>query len=377
MEVELRALGFADATASVGGVAFSCTADGLARANLHARVAGRIVVRIAQFRATAFHELERAARQVEWARFLAPGGRFRVRASSRKSRLYHSDAVAERVVDAVQRAVTGAQRVAGAGSDADDGPGSDAADASNATTGRADEAQLFVVRFDRDRCTISADASGALLHRRGYRQAVAKAPLRETLAAALLAAAGYAPRFPLVDPFCGSGTICIEAAMLARGIAPGLNRRFAAEQWPEIPARTWTAAREAARAAIRPTTSAPIVGSDRDAGAIAAATANAQRAGVADNVEFTERALSELVVPAGPGMIVTNPPYGVRVGDRAPLRDLFARMGQVLRTLCPGWRVAMLSADRSLERQSGLAFQDALRTVNGGIPVRVVVVDLR
>lgn len=363
MEAELRALGFADAEARTGGVAFHCDAAGLARANLHAHIAGRIVIRVAQFRATAFHELERAARKIEWARFVPAAGRFRLRASSKKSRLYHSDAVAERVAEAIVRVVPGAKL--------EDG-GSDEADDAKDTL-----SQLFVIRFDHDRCTVSADTSGALLHRRGYRQAVAKAPLRETLAAAVLAAAGYQPGRPLVDPFCGSGTLCIEAALVARNIAPGLHRRFAAERWPEADAQAWAAVRTRAKAAIREQAPAAIIGSDRDAGAIAAALANAERAGVAANVEFTERALSQLVVPAGPGLVVSNPPYGLRVGERAPLRDLYARYGQVMRTLCHGWRAALLSADRALERQTGLGFKEVLRTVNGGIPVRVVVADVR
>lgn len=379
VQAELRQMGFADAAASTGGVAFRCDAAGLARANLHARLAGRIVVRVAQFRATAFHELERAARKIEWARFLPASGRFRLRASSRKSRLYHSDAVAQRVADAIQRAVPGATQDA-AGSDPNDDSDSAAADpaAKQPRQGTGSEAsQLFVVRFDHDRCTVSADASGALLHRRGYRQAVAKAPLRETLAAAVLAAAGYQPGLPLVDPFCGSGTICIEAALAARNIAPGLRRHFAAERWPEADARAWATARSRATEAIRPSVPAPILGSDRDAGAIAAATANAERAGVAADVEFAERSLSQLLVPAGPGLVASNPPYGLRVGERAPLRDLYARFGQVMHAVCPGWRAALLSADRTLERQTGLAFREALRSVNGGIPVRVVVADIR
>lgn len=365
VQSELRALGFADATASTGGVSFRCDAAGIVRANLHARIASRIVVRLATFRATAFHELERAARKVEWARMLASGAAFQLRVTAKKSRLYHSDAIAERVADAITRAVRGATRGAAPAPDEDEAEpaGERAAPA---------EAQLFVVRFDHDRCTISADASGALLHRRGYRQAVARAPLRETLAAAMLAAARYDAARPVVDPFCGSGTLMIEAAQLARGMAPGLARRFAAERWPELGAEPWRAARDAARAAIRPRAAAPIIGSDRDAGAIEAAVANAARAGVSDDVQFVQRALSDLTLPAGPGLVITNPPYGVRVGERSPLRDLYARFGQVMQAQARGWRVVMLSADRALDGHTGLAFRDLVRTSNGGIPVRII-----
>ncbi len=372
IERELRVLGFADAESSPGGVRFSTNAAGLARANLHSRLASRIVVRLATFRATAFHELERAARKVEWARMLGATARFRLRVTARKSRLYHSDAIAERVRDAILRSVPGAVATDASGDDDGDAeswlpPELDRPSAS------LESAQLFVVRFDHDRCTISADASGALLHRRGYRQAVARAPLRETLAAAMVVGADYDPTRPLVDPFCGSGTLLIEAAMIARNIAPGIARGFVAEQWPETRREHWDAARAAARSAERARAAAAIVGSDRDEGAIAAARANAARAGVSDDVALHHRALSELTATGGPGLLITNPPYGIRVGERAPLRDLYARFGQVARTHCAGWHVAMLSADRALDGHTGLRFTERLKTSNGGIPVRLVV----
>jgi len=358
LQAELRALGFADAAASTGGVEFSCDARGLARANLHSRLASRVVVRLAEFKALAFHELERAARRVEWGRMLAPGAPFRLRVTAKKSRLYHSDAIAERVADAIVRSVNGARFVAGSAKDEDEEELSDA--------------QLFVVRFDHDRCTISADASGALLHRRGYRQAVAKAPMRETIAAAMLAALQYSPAQPLVDPFCGSGTLLIEAAMMARRIAPGVHRSFAAERWPEMNPEVWRSERDAAKAAQLPRAQAPIIGSDRDAGAIAASIANAERAGVRADIEFIERPLSALALPAAPGLLATNPPYGLRVSEKAPLRDLYARLGQLMRAQGKGWRVGMLSADKQLDGHTGLRFSERVRTSNGGIPVRIV-----
>lgn len=374
LESELRALGFADAAASTGGVAFSCDARGLARANLNSRLASRVVVRLAEFKALAFHELERAARRVEWGRMLAPGAPFRLRVTAKKSRLYHSDAIAERVADAIVRGVDGARFVAGSAKDDDEAEASseDSAAAVKAAADSETNAQLFVVRFDHDRCTISADASGALLHRRGYRQAVAKAPMRETIAAAMLAAFQYAPAQPLVDPFCGSGTLLIEAAMMARRIAPGVHRRFAAERWPEMNADAWRRERDAAKAAELPRAQAPIIGSDRDAGAIAASIANAERAGVRADIEFVERPLSALSLPAASGLLATNPPYGLRVSEKAPLRDLYARLGQLMRAQGKGWRVGMLSADKQLDGHTGLRFTERVRTSNGGIPVRIV-----
>jgi putative N6-adenine-specific DNA methylase len=231
--------------------------------------------------------------------------------------------------------------------------------------------QRFIVRLLRDEVTISADASGALLHLRGWRLAVGKAPLRETLAATLVLASGWSAESPLVDPFCGSGTIAIEAALIARRIAPGRARRFAMEMWPALNSNIISDARKRAATKAR-AAPATIVGRDRDAGAIAAARANAERAGVSADVVFEPAALSSLAPDAGTGWIVTNPPYGERIGDAGALRDLYAAFGRVVREGRPGWKVALMSADQVLDGQLGLALTEVLRTTNGGLPVRIV-----
>jgi putative N6-adenine-specific DNA methylase len=330
-----------------GGVAFRTDLRGLYAANLHLRVASRVLVRIGAFHAAAFHELERHAARLPWGQFVAAGRAVEFRVTSRKSRLYHQDAIAERLMAAVT--------ARGSGTPATDEP-----------------PQEFVVRLFRDECTVSADASGDLLHRRGYRLATAKAPLRESLAAAMLAAAGWPGTAPLVDPMCGSGTIPIEAALLARHVPPGLGRGFAFERWPGHDASAWSDVLALARARMLSRAPAPILGSDRDAGAIAAAAANAERAGVALDIEWHRAAISAIEPPLGPGWIVTNPPYGVRVGERRRLRDLYAQLGNVVRRRCPGWEVAFLSAHPELERQTGLPLTSRFVTENGGIRVRLV-----
>jgi putative N6-adenine-specific DNA methylase len=204
--------------------------------------------------------------------------------------------------------------------------------------------------------------------------ATAKAPLRETLAAALLAASQWDGVAPLVDPLCGSGTIAIEGAWMARRIAPGANRTFAVERWPGVPEGLGREVR--AELATATLTAAPgaILGSDRDAGAIEAARGNAVRAGVSDDVALAVHALSAAPIPSHErGWIVTNPPYGVRVGESGRVRDLWAQLGKVLRTRAPGWQVALLSPDQALERQLGIPLRLAARTTNGGIPVRIMV----
>jgi len=332
-------------------------------ANVGLRIASRVLVRVASFEARSFVELERQARRIPWARMVRPDGAARFRVTCRKSRLYHSDAVAQRLADAVERGVPGAR--------------ADGGDLADEDTAAAESSALFVVRFFRDRCVISADTSGELLHRRGYRLATAKAPLRETLAAALLAASEWDGSAPLVDPFCGSGTIPIEGALLARRIPPGARRSFAVERWPGVSASLVREVRSELERAGGGADDGTIDGGDRDAGAIESARANADRAGVGDSVSLHVRAISALVLPdARRGWIVTNPPYGVRVGDSDRVRDLWGRFGRVLRERAPGWRVTLLSPSPALERQLQLPTRVVAHTSNGGLPVRIVTADV-
>jgi putative N6-adenine-specific DNA methylase len=345
---ELAALGIVPDATEPGGVAFHADLRGVAAANFELRTASRVLVRLGTFHASAFHELERRAGKLPWEAYVPPGSGVSFRVTSRKSKLYHQDGIAERLATASARRVAGAH-------------GSDAG-----------EAQGFVVRLFRDECTVSADASGAHLHQRGYRLATAKAPLRETLAAAMLLAACWEGNVPLVDPMCGSGTIPIEAALIARRVAPGLGRHFAIERWPALEPAIWHTVVARARERVLTRAPAPILGSDRDAGAIEAATANAGRAGVLDDIAFRRGAISALDPPPGPGIVVTNPPYGVRVGRTRELRDLYARLGQVLRHRCPGWKVALLSARAELARETGLELSAAFSTTHGGLRVRLL-----
>jgi putative N6-adenine-specific DNA methylase len=361
---ELRALGIAAAT-EPGGVAWEGGLDDLHRANLWLRTASRVVVRAATFRARTFIEMERHGKKVPWERWVARGRRVRLRVTSKKSKLYHEGAIAERLLNFIDDRVGGigkAEAVKGAEDE-------------DVETG---DEQLFVVRVVRDEFTVSADSSGALLHFRGYRQALARAPLRETLGAAMLLGSGWRGDSPLLDPMCGSGTIPIEAALIARRIAPGLTsperqpRAFAFTAWPGHDNVAWESAVAEARGAILPSSPVPVLGSDRDVGAIEAARSNAGRAGVADDVGFDVRPVSAVEPPEGAGLMIANPPYGVRVGESDALRSLYAAVGKTARARAPGWTLALLSADRKLEGQVGLPFDERFRTSNGGIPVRLV-----
>jgi putative N6-adenine-specific DNA methylase len=185
---------------------------------------------------------------------------------------------------------------------------------------------------------------------------------------------GWKPDYPFVDPMCGSGTLAIEAAMSARNIAPGLSRNFAFERWPAHDSTVWSRLQSEARAQVRQHAAAPLIASDRDSGAVEATTRNAERAGVRADIDITEAPLTGARFPGGrPGWIITNPPYGVRVGESRPLRNLYASLGQLARSR--GYKLGLLSADRSLEAQLGIEMNEVFRTKNGGIPVRLVISD--
>jgi putative N6-adenine-specific DNA methylase len=363
---ELRAVGAVVGVVEPGGVSFEAAPGILYAANLQLRTASRLVMRIAQFHAVSFAELEQHARKVAWQRWVPPDGAVHFRVTSRKSRLYHQEAVAERLERAVAAAVAGVRAVR-APSEADR-----LDDAVTALPG----VQRFLVRIVDDELVLSVDSSGSLLHRRGYRQDAAKAPLRETLASALLLACRWDGTAPLVDPMCGSGTIPIEAALLARRIPPGWQRRFAFERWPEFKPSVLEYVRGQAASAIREHSPISIVASDRDAGAIEATLSNAERAGVTGDLSVRRAALTTTlsdpdVAALGPGLVLTNPPYGVRVGDSGRLRDLYASLGNAMRGSMAGWSLGFVTSDPALAAASGVPVETTLETTTGGLRIRL------
>jgi putative N6-adenine-specific DNA methylase len=332
-----------------GGIEFTGDLDAIYCANLHLRTASRVLVRFGQFHAAAFSELRRKSNTLPWENHLSPGQPVAIRVTCRKSRLYHSAAVAREVATAI---------------------GDRLGTKPELLPFREElETQLIIVRLVDDECAISIDSSGALLHRRGYRLATAKAPLRETLAAAMLLASGWDTQSPLLDPFCGSGTIPIEAALMARRLPPGAVRHFAFMDWPSFDLSLWESLLAESQGHLR-TDLPKIQASDRDAGAIQMAQANAERAGVSEHIEFTCRAVSA-VEPVGTGWVVTNPPYGLRVSSSHDLRNLYAQFGKVLRLKCPDWQVAILSSELPLLHATGLQLDTSISWVNGGVQVRM------
>ncbi|MBI5499383.1 MAG: class I SAM-dependent RNA methyltransferase [Deltaproteobacteria bacterium] len=380
LAAELRALGIRPGRPDRGGVPFDATTRQLYAANVFLRTATRVLLRLASFDAPSFAVLEREARRVPWDQWLAPGAPVAISASSSASRLYHTGAVAERLSAVLTGPVLS--------------PPDQELDPIDPPTTRPDRPPLhLLVRLLHDHCVLSIDSSGEPLHRRGWRLETAKAPLRETLAAAMILASGWDGLTPLLDPLCGSGTIAIEAALLARGIAPGHAREFAFQKWPSFAPGTFASVRGEVRTRARPDRPVVIVASDRDPGAIRAAVANAERAGVADAVTFLCRPLAGLdpfplphqeLPPSNPPStrpdqptppsrpwLLSNPPYGRRVGG-ADLGDLYASLGAVVRGRLPGFAVGLLVADDRLARRTGLRLAPLFTTSNGGLRVRFV-----
>ncbi|MFM2077758.1 MAG: hypothetical protein RJA49_1648 [Actinomycetota bacterium] len=336
VQAELVKLGVRPATLTHGGVNCSLTWPQLWAVHLKSRLATRVLVRVARFKADGFDTFATGLSRIDWSTWLPEGGVEVSASTDGKSKLFHTGAIAERVVTQI---------------------------------GRGEGTQQVLVRVQRDVATVSIDATGPAMHKRGYRGPGGKAPMRETLAAALLVASEWDVRKPLVDPFCGSGTILIEAAMRARRIAPGRHRTFQCMQWPSFDASAWERLVKGADSDVIERCPS-IIGSDRDEGAVAATLANAAAAGVGENVAVERRAASDLVLPASAGWLVSNPPYGARVGG-PDVRDLYDRFGAVLRERAGGWHVALLASRDTPVARLHLPLVPILETTNGGIHVAV------
>jgi putative N6-adenine-specific DNA methylase len=345
---ELRALGIASAQYAEGGVEFAGDWEAAYRANLHSRIASRILLRVGSFAAETFEELHRQARRIAWDEFFAPSAAADAQAVSRGSRLRIKKRIAETTYDAI-------------------------ADRLGFAPAKSSEGLLVLARLADDVCELSVDTSGELLHRRGYRQEIARAPLRETLAAGILRLAEYDPRRPLADPMCGSGVFAAEAAWLATNRAPGRARPFAFLKFASFQPETWARLTAAADAQALLAPPAPIVASDISGGAVAAARGNLARAGLADVVAVAEQDIAAAEPPPGPGLVVLNPPYGGRVGANQGLEALYARIGEALRGRYRGWKFAILAENERLFRQTRLAETARHRLLNGGKKVTLFV----
>ena len=338
LAIEARACRFKGAKTVPGGVTINGGWPEVWRANLELRGTGRVIARIGGFPAETLAQLDNRARKIAWRRVLRPNVPFRVEASCSKSRIYHSGAAEERVEKAI--------------SDELGAP-------------LSPEAEVCVrVRIEDNLCSIGIDTSGELLHKRGHKEAVNKAPMRETMASLFLRQCRYNGREPVLDPMCGSGTFVIEAAEIAANLMPGRSRHFAFEQLKTYDEAAWQRLRasvESKKPEVR------FYGSDRDASAISMSQANAERAGVTEFTEFRQQTVSELTAPEGPpGLVIVNPPYGARIGDKNDLAPLYRALGQTLLTRFSGWRVGLITSEASLAKATGLPFEPPSAPVSHG-----------
>lgn len=343
LQAETRRLGWKKARSTPGGVEFFGDWTDVWRANLELRGATRVLVRIGSFSAIHLSELDKRARKFAWGNVLRADVPVRVEADCKRSKIYHEGAAKERV----ERAIT---EELGA-------PIS------------ADALVTVRVRIENNQVTLSIDSSGELLHKRGHKAAVGKAPMRETLAALFLQECGFDGTQPIYDPMCGSGTFVIEAAEMALGLQAGRAREFAFEHLATFDAEKFAELKSDSQES----TDLQFYGSDRNAGAIENAKANAARAGVSDICVFRQAAISDIECPDGPaGIVIVNPPYGSRIGDKKQLFGLYAAMGKRLKEAFKGWTVGIITTDADLARATGLPdLRNGPPIPHGGLKVKL------
>lgn len=341
---EVRERGFKGLKAVAGGVVVTGGWPEVWRANLELRGCGRVLARIGAFRAMHLAQLDKRARKFPWGAVLRNDVPVHIEASCTRSRIYHSEAAAQRIARAIAEEL-GAPL-------------------------KRDAEVVVKARIEDDLCTLSIDTSGESLHKRGHKEAVGKAPMRETLASLFLRRCGFTGAESVVDPMCGSGTFVIEAAGIAAGLPPGRSRRFAFELLAGFDAAHWAKMREAGKV-FQP--KHIFFGSDRDAGMVRMAKENAARAGVSEFTEFRQQAVSDLEPPDGPpGLVIVNPPYGTRIGDKKPLYALYGALGRTLCGRFSGWRVGIVTTEAQLAAATGLPISPSGPPVlHGGLRVRL------
>lgn len=327
LEAEARAHGFTGVRRVAGGVETDGDLNEAARANVVLRCAVRVLLRVAEFRAMHLAQLDKRSKKVAWGDWLVPDVPVRVEAVCRKSKIYVNKAAVQRVSGGLEAAGIPVSR----------------------------EGEVSVkVRIDDDLCTISLDTTGEALHRRGHKEFVGKAPMRETMAAGFLAEMGFDGTQTVVDPMCGSGTFVLEAAEIALGLVPGRTRGFAFEKMVGAVRKSFDALPPSGNLER----GVQFFGFDRNDGAIRGAVANAERSGVAEFVRFERAAISDLEPPEGkPGIVIVNPPYGGRIGERKLLFGLYGAMGATLKQRFGGWFVGIITSDGGLAKATALELE--------------------
>ncbi len=345
---EIKRLGFEDVITENARVIFRGDEEAICRTNLWLRSADRVFIRMGEFPARSFEELFQGTKALPWGDILPENANFPVQGKSVKSGLFSvpdcqaivKKAIVEKMKQKYKRDWF-----------EEDGP-------------------RFPIEVSllKDIATITIDTSGAGLHKRGYRQTAGQAPLKETLAAAMVDLSFWNPDRVLLDPMCGSGTIPIEAAMIGRNMAPGLNRHFVSEEWPFMPKSLWSKVRQEAEEAIDRTADFRILASDIDGRVLRTARNNAVQAGLENFIAFQTLPLKEISSKKKYGCIITNPPYGERLGEQREAEELYREMGQVCEKL-DTWSIYVLTSHKSFERLFGRKADRKRKLYNGRIQV--------
>ena len=348
LKKEIQALGYDIVEVEDGRVTFAGPASAIARANIGIRTSERILLKCGQFKAVTFDELYEGIKHIPWARIIPRNGKFWVtKATTNKSKLYSETAIQSIAKKAMVESMSNTYHISQFAEDGDDYP-----------------VRIFIKK---DIVTVGLDTTGVSLHKRGYRQLVGKAPISETLAAALIMLTPWREDRLLIDPFCGSGTFPIEAAMIGANIAPGVNRDFTACTWEKIiDKKTWYEAYDEARSLEKTDVEMHIQGYDLDSQIVKCAMQNAEEAGVADYIHFQQRNVKELSSPKAYGFIITNPPYGERLEEKEALPELYGIIGDRFRAL-DNWSMFLITSYEEAEKYIGRKADKNRKIYNGMI----------
>jgi len=343
---ELKDLGYADVRAENGRVSFTGDETSICRANLWLRTADRIQIKLGEFTATTFEELFQGTRALPWDEWISRDGNFVIEGKSHLSQLTSVPACQSVVEKAIVERLKTRYKIEWF-----------------PKTGARYTVQVALLK---DRATLTIDTTGPSLHKRGYRPQAAVAPIKETLAAAMILLSRWHPERAFMDPFCGSGTIPIEAAMIGHNMAPGLRRSFAAEGWDRVPKSAWKDARDEALDLAKMDQPVEIWASDRDSNVLEMARSNIKDAGVGKSIKLWQRDVAEIHSEIKYGYLITNPPYGERLGETLEVEALYRTLGKVTKRL-DGWSVFVITAHQGFERMYGRGADKKRKLYNGRI----------
>lgn len=330
---EVRALGYEKVTVENGKVIFKADSSAVARCNLWLRTADRVKLLVGEFKATTYDELFEQTKALNWQQYIPEDGKFPVTGKSHKSKLFSVSDCQSIVKKAIAEKLKQKHGIA------------------NWLEESGSEYRIEIALL-KDTATLTLDTSGVGLHKRGYRIGQGEAPLKETLAAALVQLTNWTPEAPFYDLFCGSGTIPIEAALIGQNIAPGFNREFAAEEWSFLPDSIWEQALEEAEDMANYDQPLSIYGTDVNPKAVEIAENNALEAGLADLIQWKQMQATDFHSKEEKGYIVSNPPYGERIGDKKHVERMYQELGKVLKEY-PAWSIYILTANKNFESLFG------------------------